>query len=215
MFSFFFRHPLRCRLWRCLLASSPLWLVFACAVSSSVLAANADASHDDTVSINPRLSLHDVLQQVVALHPQQALLAAHQQMVEARRTMANSFLPQAPALGFSHQSDALLSHRDEREWQAQMQIPIWLPGQRQARSQVASLADDSLGMDRAGLQQLASELLRNAVWEVALRRNDVALAEQRRDTLRSINEDVKKRFRAGEVARLEVMQAEPCTEVQC
>jgi len=170
--------------------------------------ANLASDHEDTVSANPRLSLHEVLQQVVAIHPQQSLLAAHQQMVQARRTMANSWLPQAPSVGFSHQNDALMSNRDEREWQAQMQIPIWLPGQRQARSQVASLADDSLSQDRAGLQQLAADLLRNAVWDIALRRNDVSLVENRRDTMRSIAEDVQKRFKAGEVARLDVMQAE-------
>ena len=96
------------------------------------------SDHVDTVSTNSRLSLHAVLQQVVAIHPQQSLLTAHQQMVQARRTMANSWLPQAPSVGFSHQNDALLSNRDEREWQAQVQIPIWLPGQRQARNQVGS-----------------------------------------------------------------------------
>lgn len=164
--------------------------------------------HEDTVTTNSRLSLHDVLQQVVALHPQQSLLAAHQHMVQARKTMANSWLPQAPSIGFSHQNDALMSNRDEREWQAQMQIPIWLPGQRQARSQVASLADDSLSQDRAGLQQLAADLLRNAVWEIALRRNDVNLMENRRNTMRNIAADVQKRFKAGEVARLDVMQAD-------
>lgn len=170
--------------------------------------ASLASDHEDTVAANPRLSLHEVLQQVVAIHPQQSLLAAHQQMVQARRTMANSWLPQAPSVGFSHQNDALMSNRDEREWQAQMQIPIWLPGQRQARSQVASLADDNLSQDRAGLQQLAADLLRNAVWDIAMRRNDVGLADARRNTMRSLTEDVQKRFKAGEVAKLEVMQAE-------
>lgn len=170
--------------------------------------ANLASDHEDTVAANPRLSLHEVLQQVVAIHPQQSLLAAHQQMVQARRTMANSWLPQAPSVGFSHQNDALMSNRDEREWQAQVQIPIWLPGQRQARSQVASLADDSLSQDRAGLQQLAADLLRNAVWDIAMRRNDVGLADDRRNTMRSLSEDVQKRFKAGEVAKLEVMQVD-------
>ncbi len=192
---------------RFLLAACYLWGFLSqptIAVADSLSRSSAD--HEDTVSANARLSLHEVLQQVVALHPQQALLAAHQHMVQARKTMANSWLPQAPSVGFSHQNDALLSNRDEREWQAQMQIPIWLPGQRQARSQVASLADDSLSQDRAGLQQLAADLLRNAVWEIALRRNDVSLTDQRLRTLREIAEDVQKRFRAGEVARLDVMQ---------
>ena len=170
--------------------------------------ANLASDHEDTVAANPRLSLHEVLQQVVAIHPQQSLLAAHQQMVQARRTMANSWLPQAPSVGFSHQNDVLMSNRDEREWQAQVQIPIWLPGQRQARSQVASLADDSLSQDRAGLQQLAADLLRNAVWDIAMRRNDVGLADARRNTMRSLSEDVQKRFKAGEVAKLEVMQVD-------
>ncbi len=184
------------------------WLTLGHATVALADSIGHSSDHVDTVSTNPRLSLHDVLQQVVAIHPQQSLLAAHQQMVQARRTMANSWLPQAPSIGFSHQNDALLSNRDEREWQAQMQIPIWLPGQRQARSQVASLADDSLSQDRAGLQQLAADLLRNAVWDIAMRRNDVSLMENRHNTLRSIAEDVQKRFKAGEVASLDIMQSQ-------
>jgi len=185
-----------------------VWLMFshACVVFADGL--SQDSDHVDTVSTNSRMTLHEVLQQVVAIHPQQSLLAAHQKMVQARKVMANSWLPQAPSVGFSHQNDALLSNRDEREWQAQMQIPIWLPGQRQARSQVASLADDSLIQDRASLQQLAADLLRNAVWDIAMRRNDVSLMENRRSTLRSIGEDAQKRFKAGEVARLDVMQTQ-------
>ncbi len=193
---------------RSLFIACCVWLMLshACAILADGL--SQDSDHVDTVSTNSRMTLHEVLQQVVAIHPQQSLLAAHQQMVQARKVMANSWLPQAPSVGFSHQNDALLSNRDEREWQAQMQIPIWLPGQRQARSQVASLADDSLIQDRAGLQQLAADLLRNAVWEIAMRRNDVSLMENRRSTLRSIGEDVQKRFKAGEVARLDVMQTQ-------
>ena len=203
MFHFFSRET-RSRLTACalyaLLTQAPL--------AQAERLAQTEADHQDTVLVNPRLHLHEVLQNVVALHPQQALLAAHQQMVQARRTLAGSWIPQAPSVGFSHQNDALMSNRDEREWQAQMQIPIWLPGQRQARSQVASLADDSLTQDRAGLQQLAADLLRTAVWEIALRRNDVSLTDNRLRTLRSIGDDVRKRFKAGEVARLDVMQAD-------
>lgn len=184
------------------------WLMLGHASAVLADSIGQGSDHVDTVSTSSRLSLHEVLLQVVAIHPQQSLLAAHQQMVQARRTMANSWLPQAPSVGFSHQNDALLSNRNEREWQAQMQIPIWLPGQRQARSQVASLADDSLSQDRAGLQQLAADLLRNAVWEIAMRRNDVSLMENRHNTLRSIGEDVQKRFKAGEVARLDIMQSQ-------
>ena len=184
------------------------WLMLGHASTVLANSIGQGSDHVDTVSTSSRLSLHEVLLQVVAIHPQQSLLAAHQQMVQARRTVANSWLPQAPSIGFSHQNDALLSNRNEREWQAQMQIPIWLPGQRQARSQVASLADDSLSQDRAGLQQLAADLLRNAVWEIAMRRNDVSLMENRHNTLRSIGEDVQKRFKAGEVARLDIMQSQ-------
>lgn len=185
-----------------------VWLMFGHVSTVLADSIGQGSDHVDKVSTSSRLSLHEVLLQVVAMHPQQSLLAAHQQMVQARRTVASSWLPQAPSVGFSHQNDALLSNRNEREWQAQMQIPIWLPGQRQARSQVASLADDSLSQDRAGLQQLAADLLRNAVWEIAMRRNDVSLMENRLHSLRSIGEDVQKRFKAGEVARLDVMQAE-------
>lgn len=168
----------------------------------------AEVNHQDSVVNNPQLSLHDVLLQVVAIHPQQALLAAHQQMVQARNTMANSWLPLAPSVGFSHQNDALLSQHNEREWQAQMQIPLWLPGQKQARGQVASLADDSLLQERAALQQLAAELLRNAVWDIAVRRNEVSLAAQRVASWQSLRDDVQKRFLAGEVAKLETMQTQ-------
>ncbi len=178
------------------------------AATTSATLLESSTAHEDTVTANVRLSLRDVLSQVVAIHPQQALLAAHQQMVQARKIMAESWLPLAPTVGFSHQSDALISRRNEREWQAQMQIPLWLPGQKQARGQVASLADDSLIQERAALQHLAADLLRNAVWDIALRRNEVSLADHRVQALRSLRDDVHKRFQAGEVAKLELMQAE-------
>jgi outer membrane protein, heavy metal efflux system len=194
---------------RSLLITWCIWLMLGHAAAALAESpAPIDNDHIDTVSTNPHLTLHDVLQQVVAIHPQQSLLTAHQQMVQARKVMANSWLPQAPSVGFSHQSDAFLSRRDEREWQAQVQIPIWLPGQRQARDEVATLADNSLLQDRAGLQQLAADLLRNAVWDIAMRRNDINLMENRRNTLRSIGEDVQKRFKAGEIARMDVMQSQ-------
>ena len=96
------------------------WLMLGHASAVLADSIGQGSDHVDTVSTSSRLSLHEVLLQVVAIHPQQSLLAAHQQMVQARRTVANSWLPQAPSVGFSHQNDALLSNRNEREWQAQM-----------------------------------------------------------------------------------------------
>lgn len=86
---------------RSLLMTWCAWLIL-CHASAALAESPEphDSDHIDTVSTNPRLTLHEVLQQVVAIHPQQSLLAAHQQMVQARRTMANSWLPQTPLSAF-------------------------------------------------------------------------------------------------------------------
>ena len=72
-----------------------IWLMMSHATPAMAESmASLASDHEDTVAANPRLSLHEVLQQVVAIHPQQSLLAAHQQMVQARRTMAPSSVNQ-------------------------------------------------------------------------------------------------------------------------
>lgn len=106
----------------------------------SPLAGSVELEHQDVLETNPALSLKQVLNQTFNRNPQQYQLQARDRDVLARRSRSDTFLPKPPALLLAHQNDALGSGRGEREWQADMEIPLWRLGQRAARTAVAENA---------------------------------------------------------------------------
>ena len=74
------------------------------ALSSLGFAAEQDL-HEDVLNSNPALSLSQVLDKTVSRNPQQYQLSAEAYGVSKRQAMAQSWLPNAPAISFYHQND--------------------------------------------------------------------------------------------------------------
>jgi len=162
-------------------------------------------SHEDTLTINPNLSLHDVLQKTIAHSPQQAMLAAQKYEVVAKQKMATSTLPLSPSVSIYHQNDTLGSGRNERDWQAELELPIWLPNQKDSRAKVAQFSEDNLTADTASLQIQVAGALRDAVWDVALNKNEVELYQQKLVSAEKLEADIQRKFNAGELAKTDLM----------
>lgn len=131
--------------------SSPTWLLIALLLSLSVaLAAPAesDADHLDVLVVSPILQLHDVLEKAFLRHPLQAMLHSRDSLVSARNSVANASLPSAPVIIIGHQNDALASGRGASEWQAELDLPVWLPNQRNNRAKVADATKSNVQISR-------------------------------------------------------------------
>lgn len=168
----------------------------------------AGAEELESLSVNAELTLASVVEKTFARNPQQQVLRAGSQVVEAKGIHAGSLLPAAPAVQVRHQNDKIGSGRNQREWEAGLEIPIWLPGQRSARVAVATEAQTELSASRAGLKLIVAGQVRDALWDVAMQTGNVDLAQTRFNAAEALQRDVQKRFKAGELAKTDFMLAQ-------
>lgn len=172
------------------------------------LAGSVELEHQDVLETNPALTLKEALNLTFSRNPQQYQLQARDRDVLARRSRSDTLLPKPPALSLIHQNDALGSGRGEREWQADMEIPLWRSGQRAARTAVAENAKIDLEASKERLLLEAAGQLRDAVWEVKMVESQLALARLRYETAQALEQDVARRFKAGELAKTDLMLAQ-------
>jgi outer membrane protein, heavy metal efflux system len=161
--------------------------------------------HEDVLSPNPALSLRQVLDKTIVRNPQQFQLSAEAYQVTARQAMAESWLPNAPAISVYHQNDTLTSARNERDWQVFLEVPIWLPKQRLYRSKVAELSLQDLDSSRESVKLKVAGSLRDALWDIEMNSKQVVLAKQRIALASQLELDVDKKFKAGELAKTDLM----------
>jgi outer membrane protein, heavy metal efflux system len=162
-------------------------------------------THEDILNSNPNLSLHDVLQKTIARSPQQAVLAAQKFEVLAKQKMATSTLPLSPSVTVYHQNDTLGSGRNERDWQAELELPIWLPKQRDSREKVAEFSADNLTANTESLQLQVAGALRDAVWDISLKKNEAQLYQEKLVNAQKLEADIQRKYQAGELAKTDLM----------
>ncbi len=126
----------------------------------------------------------------------------------AVRAQADSLVAQDPALRVKHLSDRLNDDTGYYEWEAMVDLPLWLPGQRSARRALA----DALGIQAGALERyLRWELagrVREAAWAVALAEGHTRLAEQALSDAKTLATQVTRRVSAGELARVDLLLAQ-------
>lgn len=148
-------------------------------------------------------TLAEALEQAWSRHPQAAAMAAREAEAKARAEVAAGITPGPGAMSVSSLSDGMNANRGRREWEVELAVPLWLPGQKAAREAEAESATAELGARRAALRlQLAGEV-RAAWWAVAAARNVRDLAARRVATARALESDVLRRFEAGDLARVD------------
>lgn len=172
------------------------------------LPAAAEEGELERLQIDTTLTLSGVLQASFDRNPQQPLLQAGSVDAEARTRHALAALPGAPAVNMRHQNDVIGSGRNLREWEAGLELPVWLPGQRAAREAVAREARSGLDAGRTSLLLETAGQLRDALWDVAMNVNAVDLAAARVKTAQALEHDVLRRHQAGELAKTDVMLAQ-------
>jgi len=167
-----------------------------------------EVDHFDELRVNPALQLSEVLEKTFARNPMQASLQSRDSVVSARKIVAGAMLPAAPAVSVFHQNDTLGSGRGEREWQAALELPVWLPGQRDNRAKVADASQSSMSASRESLRLQVAGQLREALWDIAMNDNLLALAANKLELANRLQRDVEKRHQAGEMAKTDVMLAQ-------
>lgn len=176
--------------------------------SPSAVQSSHNVDHFDELKINPALQLSEVLEKAYARAPMQASLQSRDAMVLAKNRVANAMLPSAPAIGLIHQNDAIGSGRGERDWQAELELPVWQQKQRDNRLKVADAIQSSTIASRQSLKLQVAGQLRETLWNIAANDNHLSLAINKLQVAQKLQSDVGKRYQAGELARTDAMLAE-------
>lgn len=153
-------------------------------------------------------TLHQALDTAWARHPRAAALASRQAEAQARAETAAGFTPQPAAVSVGQKTDRLHDNAGLREWEVEVAAPLWLPGQRDARVTEARRGAQALDAQTAHQRwQLAGEV-REAWWALAAARQAHALATQRQETAKALADNVRRRFQAGDLARVDANLAQ-------
>lgn len=153
-------------------------------------------------------SLGEALEQAWTRHPQAAAVSAREDEARARADVAAGITPGPASMSLSSLNDRLNRNRGKQEWEVEMAVPLWLPGQQAARAAEAESAAMEVAARRAALRlQIAGEV-RDAWWSVAAARNARDLARRRATTAGALEADVLRRFKAGDLARIDANLAQ-------
>jgi outer membrane protein TolC len=151
----------------------------------------------------PATGLASALAQAWRLHPQAAALDARDAEAQATHDIAGGLTPEPGAISIGSRNDRWHRDRGQQEYEVELATPLWLPGQKAAHEDAAMSRIDEVAAQRIALRwELAGEL-REAWWALAAARNARALAARRAETARALEGDVRRRYRAGDLSRID------------
>ena len=126
----------------------------------------------------------------------------------AKQEAARAAFPEPPSLRLGNRNDRLTGNDGVREWEAEIALPLWLPGERDRQSAVVNAERDQYdtGLTAAKLK-IAGEV-RDAYWQARLAENELALARRKVQEAVVLAADVERRVKAGDLARVDLNQAQ-------
>lgn len=180
------------------LCSSP-FLPFLCAVAVAYVPAGTAAAAQD---------LRAAIDAAWSRQPEARAIDARKAESAARQDAASALFPQPPSIAIGQRSDRYHDNRGERETEAEIALPLWMPGTRAAAQRVASAESSHLDAAiRLARWTVAGEV-REAYWQARIAHNERELAERKVTESEQLKQDVERRVRAGEMARTDLNQAE-------
>lgn len=153
-------------------------------------------------------SLRALLDRAWTNNPQAQTLQAKRAESAAQSLAADSLLPGAPAVILSQRTDQLQRDAGQRESYLGLALPLWLPGQRDARQNQAQTSINALEAAIDALRLKLAGELREAIWQIKRADAQALLDAERVQTARALAEDVAKRVQAGELAKTDLNLAQ-------
>jgi len=121
---------------------------------------------------------------------------------------AGRWWAEPPSIALSQRTDRWYDDLGKREYGVDLNLPLWLPGQRSAQNQAAA---DGLAQaeaaQRATRWRIAGEV-RESAWRLAAVQAEAAQMASAADSLQRLAADVRRRVEAGELPRTDLLAAQ-------
>ena len=155
----------------------------------------------------PAPTLSDVIAATLARYPDRPLSEAIHVQGQALRSQASNLFADSPALVVRHESDAAHDDAGYRQWETGVVLPLWLPGQRGRRLQVAEAIErESAATARLHTWQVAGQV-RELLWSLAIADAKLDNAQRALRSATDLEADVARRVQAGELPRSDLIMA--------
>ena len=152
-------------------------------------------------------TLGEAVHAALEIAEQASRVTAARREADATRAQAGSLVAEDPALRVKYLSDRLTEDRGATEWEAMIDLPLWLPGQRGARQDVAGALDTQAGaLERLMRWEMAGRV-RQAAWQAAMAEGRLRQAELALEASRALEATVAKRTKGGELAQVDLVTA--------
>jgi cobalt-zinc-cadmium efflux system outer membrane protein len=188
-----------------------LWLLVFVATAAHAQPTSPPASAPSYVLVSASgnsPTVRDALEAAWALSPAARSADNRRAELQARQRAAASWINGAPSATLAQRSDRFNANRGFREYEAELELPLWSPGVRGATER--ELAAQRLSFEPQ--QQLARLKLATEVRELAanlaVARTERDLAERKLSEARTLAQDVERRVKAGDTARVDSLQAQ-------
>lgn len=152
--------------------------------------------------------LAHALEQAWLRHPEVRALEARAAEAQAGAEVAASLTPEPMDVSLGVLTDQPDKNHGKREWEVELAVPLWLPGQQAAQQAQAQGRIEEVAARAAALRLELAGQLRAVWWELAGARNARAAAQRRLDTAQALESDVQRRYRVGELARVDANLAQ-------
>lgn len=153
-------------------------------------------------------TLKDAVEAAWSRQPEARALHARQDEAAAKRGAASSLFPGAPSIGLSQRTDKFNQNRGERETEAEIAVPLWMPGTRNAAQRLAAAETTQLDAKTLAARLKIAGEVRESYWQARFAQNDRDVALRKVSETGILLEDVSRRFKVGDLARADLNQAQ-------
>ena len=178
------------------------------ALGTATFAAAAFGQPASTSAPNSTPSLRQALDAAWQFSSQSRSEANRRGELAAKEKAASSWISGEPVAGIAHRTDLLTRNEGFREYEAEIEVPLWNRGVRAAAQ--ADVSAQRLGFEgqfALARLKLAGEL-RAIVASTATAQVERDLNQRKLQDANALAQDVSRRVRAGENARVDALQAQ-------
>ncbi len=161
--------------------------------------------HLDPIEIDATLTLPKLIDLTMEKYPDTAWLASLEEEAAAIAERSKSWTAGASqvAVGYQSISSFRLNYAT-----ANVQVPLWNLGQRDAEHNLANQAETSAELQAAAIKLRVAGLVRSALWDMALAKIRYEQAQVELDTYEQLLATIKRRVELGDLPRADELLAQ-------
>ena len=158
------------------------------------------------------ITLSQAFEAAWARQPEAQSLDLRRDAAEAHRQVAGSWTAQPPSLDLSGKTDQLSKNQGSREYAVGVALPLWLPGERSRQGALADAESKAVDSRVTAAQLRTAAAVRDAWWNWQRARGEQSLARERMVSAQKLAEDVRRRTKAGDLARSDQLPDEKAAD---